>query len=96
MAAPFAQLQQRVNDADISHLSNRSFLINGSYVDGAFDNEFIDVGMVESQAPVFECREIDIGIVTQGMTVTSGDDAYKVRGIRPDGTGLVKLVLEKQ
>lgn len=96
MVAPFAQLQQRVNDAEISHLANKTFVINGNSVDGAFDNGFINVGIVESQAPVFECRESDIGIVTHGMVITSDAVSYKVRGVQPDGTGLIKLVLEKQ
>lgn len=96
MPAPFDELQQRVNNAQTNHLANKTFLINGSEVDGCFDNQFINVGMVESQAPVFECRESDIGIVTHGMVITSDAVSYKVRGVQPDGTGLTKLILEKQ
>ena len=96
MAAPFAQLQQRVNDAQIGHLANKTFVINGSSVDGVFGNEFISVGIVESQAPVFECRESDMGVVTHGMVITSDSVNYKIRGVQPDGTGMTKLILEKQ
>lgn len=96
MSTPFLQLQQRVNDAEISHLSDRTFIINGFSVDGTFDNEFVSVGMVESQAPVFQCRESDIGSVSHGMTVVSDSVNYKIRGLQPDGTGMIKLILEKQ
>ena len=61
MVAPFAQLQQRVNDAEISHLANKTFVINGNSVDGAFDNGFINVGMVESQSPTFEMQRVRYG-----------------------------------
>ena len=52
--------------------------------------------MVESQAPVFECRESDIGVVTNGMVISSGVMQYKVRGLQPNGAGMTKLILEKQ
>jgi len=96
MPTPFAILQQRINDAGISHLANHSFLINGNIVDGVFNNEYVTVGMVESQSPVFECRESDIGVVTNGMVISSGVMQYKVRGLQPNGSGMTKLILEKQ
>lgn len=70
--------------------------INGASVNGIFGNEFVQVDFVESQSPIFECDAAYVVGVAHGDTVTISSSTYKVRGIQPDGTGLVKLVLEAQ
>jgi len=70
--------------------------INGSTVNGILGNEFVQVDYVESKAPAFECAAADVVGVAHGDTVTISSDSYKVRGIQPDGTGLVKLIMELQ
>lgn len=70
--------------------------INGSTVNGILGNEFVQVDYVESQKPVFECAAADIPGIAHGDTVAVSSDTYKVRGIQPDGTGMVKLILELQ
>ena len=70
--------------------------INGLTVNGIFGNEFIQVDFVESKKPVFECAAADVVGIAHGDTVTISSDTYKVRGIQPDGTGMVKLILELQ
>lgn len=74
--------------------------IGGSPVTGIFDNETVIIdgfnGAVESTRPVFLCREVDVTTVVHGTAVVINAVNYKVRGIRPDGTGFVLLILELQ
>lgn len=74
--------------------------ILGGPVIGIFDNESVIVegytGAVESTRPIFLCREANVSAVTHGTAVTINAVSYLVRGIRPDGTGLVRLILEAQ
>lgn len=70
--------------------------ILGSSVSGILREEFIQVDFVESKRPVFECIAADVTGIVHGDTVVISSTTYKVRGIQPDGTGIVKLVLELQ
>jgi hypothetical protein len=70
--------------------------VNGSSVNGIFGDEFVLVDFVESKKPVFSCKLSDVSSVAHGDTAVTSSDTYKVRGIQPDGTGMVKLILERQ
>lgn len=96
MPTPFAALQDRVNDAVVAHLANKTFVIKGVDVDGSFDNEFVMVEFVETKKPVFTCKSADVVGVVHGDTVVSGSENYKIQGMQPDGKGMIKLILEKQ
>ena len=61
-------------------------------VTGIFSSEYVDIdegfAAVSGNNPVFECAEEDVADINY--------KEYRIKGIRPDGTGWVTLVLEKQ
>ena len=69
-------------------------------VNGVFENEFVGVETgagvpVEMTRPVFTCREADVPSIAHGDTVVIDSVSRKVRGIEPDGTGIVRLILKE-
>ena len=74
---------------------------SASSVSGVSDNNFLEgdplsyVGVVSAQ-PRFICATVDLpnGAVA-GDAITVDGTAYTVRVIRPEGTGVTTLVLEK-
>lgn len=67
-------------------------------VNGIFDREYIEPlgNIVEGTAPVFMCALADLPSVDHDDTLLIGATTYKVKGVEPDGTGVVLLRLEKQ
>ncbi len=51
---------------------------------------------VEGSAPIFTCALASLPTVKHGDTLVVAGVTYKVRGVEPDGTGVVVLRLEKQ
>lgn len=96
MPTPFALLQSRLNSAQIKHLSDKTLIVGGSEVSGIFNNDYVDPFNVESSAPMFYCKESDIGSVSHGTSVIDGAVNYIVVNPRPDGMGMIRLILEKQ
>jgi len=97
MPMPFAALQARVTVSIAEKLANETMTINAADVDGILTNEFVTVEFVESKKPVFICKSSDVvGIAHGDDAIASDSAAYKVRGIQPDGTGITKLILERQ
>ena len=73
---------------------------NAQSVNGIFDDGHIPVdagGEVrfESTAPTFLCAAADVPTVAHGQTIVINATTYTIRGVHPDGTGMVNLVLEK-
>lgn len=72
-----------------------------SVVSGIFDNDFIEVdtggnvGFALLQ-PRFLCRTANVSSVTEDATLVTGGVTYKVKVVKPDGTGMTELILEKQ
>lgn len=52
-------------------------------------------GVVEGRAPVALGIAAEMPAVAQGQALVAGGTAYTVRGVEPDGTGLVLLRLEE-
>lgn len=77
--------------------------VNGQAVKvkGIFDNDFIEVdtggnvGFALLQ-PRFLCKTSDVSAVAEDAKVVISDLTYKVKIVKPDGTGMTELVLEKQ
>ena len=69
-------------------------------VEGIFSAEYMDIdgGMsgVAGCRPRFECARAAIAGVDYDDFLEVNDRQYRIRGIRPDGTGWVVLVLEEQ
>lgn len=96
MATPFASLMTRLNDAQVTHLSDKTFSINGVNVDGLFSLNYVDPFNVETNSPAFTCKVSDVPEVTHDDYANEGVNIYKIRSIQPDGQGMVTLVLEVQ
>jgi hypothetical protein len=67
---------------------------------GLFDKEYVDIEVggipVSGYMPVFRCAESDVSGILKGATVVIDSVDYKVVIPKPDGTGVIDLVLEKQ
>lgn len=71
--------------------------LNGVAVNGIFDAEYSEPlgNLAEGRAPIFTCALSSIPSVTHGQTLVIGAASYTVRGVEPDGTGVVVLRLEE-
>lgn len=64
-----------------------------------FDNEYFESGYgagVEGSAPFALARSSDFPEVLQNDRLEIAAVTYRIRGVEPDGIGLVRLKLEKQ
>jgi hypothetical protein len=97
MAAPFAALEKRVNDAVIRHLANATAIIDGVAVDGVFNNQYAEFSnVIGGSHPTFQCRSADVLAVTKGTALTINSTHYQVASTpQPDGNGLTLLQLEE-
>lgn len=73
---------------------------NAVAVDGIFENDYVEdlagtIAGLESRVPAFICAEEDVDGVLQGDDFEVDGVAYRVAGVQPDGTGLVRLRLER-
>jgi len=86
-----------------SHGSSVTYTPDGgsaSTINGILNNEFelVDVGDtgVESTIPVLTVKSSDVSSIAQGDTFVIDSVTYKSVIIRPDGTGVTEIQLEKQ
>jgi len=68
-------------------------------ISGIFDNEFVESdGGLEAgigyTVTRFICQTTDVSGASFGDTITIDSVAYKIREIRPDGTGMSELIIE--
>lgn len=69
--------------------------IDGETVYVILDKEYIEVGGVNTFAPMVTCLTADIPNAAEGTTVITGGVTYYVIGRQDDGLGMTQLVLEK-
>ena len=98
MSNPFAAIEQSLNRASLGAVRNAVLAWGSLSARGVFGNEYTEIlGMANTQ-PTFRCMASDLAGMTTGQTVTVdyADTAtdYTVRAVEPDGTGLLRLVLE--
>jgi len=72
---------------------------DSSSISGIFDNEFVESdGGLEAgigyTVTRFICKTTDVSGASFGDTITIDSVAYKIREIRPDGTGMSELIIE--
>jgi len=86
-----------------AHGTSLSFTPDGgstSTINGIFNNEYelIDVGEngVESTVPILTVRSSDVPGLVQGDSFVIDSVTYKSVIVRPDGTGITEIQLEKQ
>lgn len=72
--------------------------LNGAAVNGILDKEYAEPlgNMAQAYAPTFMCAAADIPSVAHGQALIVAGVTYKVRGVEPDGVGVVLLRLEAQ
>lgn len=69
-------------------------LVGGNEVTGIFNNNYVDPFNVETMATMFFCKVSDVEHVKHEDIVIDGLKVYMVRGVQPDGNGMVRLILE--
>lgn len=69
--------------------------IGAGSVMGMFDDAYQDALGIGGSAPVFTCAASDVSSVTTGTALTIGGVGYTVASKQPDGTGIVRLVLQE-
>lgn len=63
-----------------------------------FDADYVEPlgNYVEGSGPVALAIATEVASVAQAQSLVIGATTYKVRGVEPDGTGMVLLRLEEQ
>jgi hypothetical protein len=76
---------------------NVAGILNGTFpLQGAYFGEYVSpYGVVEANASALVCNEDDIPYVEHGDRLVIGTKHYLVVNIQRDGTGVVRLVLNK-
>lgn len=69
--------------------------INDQEVNGIFSDEPIETNYVQTMATTFTFRSADVDTSVDDYVI-NGNDIYLIKNLIPDGTGLMKLILEKQ
>ena len=69
-------------------------LYNAANVIGIFEDRYVEVSGVESVKPTFTCSAAEVTGIAHGSTITINALVYTVKGVQPDGTGVVLLVLQ--
>lgn len=59
-----------------------------------FDRAGTSVGFVESTGPVAIAAESEAPGLVRGDTLDIGDERFRVKGLQPDGHGLITISLE--
>ncbi len=97
MPADFDRLEQRVNRAVVSRLSNAMAVIDAAMVPVVFDRLYLEAldGDAAGYAPVVLGKDADLVGVAYGTGLTVRGEAYTVTSVEPDGTGLTRLQLRK-
>jgi len=68
-------------------------------IKGIFDANYFEImgvdGGVESTQPGVVCRSGDVAGIGHGAAVVADGVSYTVVGVKPDGTGITELALER-
>ena len=91
----FAALLHRKNADVISHLATHTVSAEGGLgFRGIFLREYAESNGIEGMRPVVTCSARDACGVQHVDRLVVGRDLYRVIGLEPDGTGLVRIILE--
>jgi hypothetical protein len=102
MLAPFAAIEQRVNDATMRRLSNAQATATTKFgevitLPVIFDNAYADAlgGFAESSGPSALVQSALVQDLVHGSQIEISARTWAIVEIQPDGTGMTRLVLEK-
>jgi hypothetical protein len=77
----------------VSALWNGTTTVKG-ILQAPYADAFVEI--VEGSEPFFLCAAASVAGVKHGDTLVINAITYKVRGVQPDGTGVVSLRVEEQ
>lgn len=70
--------------------------IDGIYEAPYFQDELTgETAGIESTQPIFRCQAADVATAAHGQTLRFNGTTYEIVNVRPDGTGVVDLVLRE-
>lgn len=69
--------------------------VNDQEVNGIFSDDPVETNFVQTIATTFTYRSADVDTSVDDYVI-NGNDIYLIKNLIPDGTGLMKLILEKQ
>jgi hypothetical protein len=65
-------------------------------INGIMGKAYVNLNDVESSLPAFSCASADVPNVAHDDTLEISGIDYLIKIVKPDGTGVVVLVLEEQ
>jgi Phage Head-Tail Attachment len=89
----FFHLTDHAIDAEWTPSGGSAATIAGIFNDEYFEDVGGPVG-VEGSQPVFVCAAASVPGVDQGDAIVIDSKTYSIINVRPDGTGIVDLILE--
>lgn len=97
--APFAEVEALVNQGVFGHLSDAVVSIGGGEPFAAiFDNDYAQGGVgvlgMAAAGPVLTAPAQHVPHEPVGLPVVVGGQGYTIAAARPDGAGVILLVLE--
>jgi len=102
MLAPFAAIEQRVNDATMRRLSNAVATATTKFgevltLPVIFDNGYESAlnGFAESSGPSALAQSALVQDLAHGSLIEISARTWAIVEIQPDGTGMTRLLLEK-
>jgi len=93
-----SSIESRLNESIVRHMANADCDIPGGPTRGIFRRESVDVlggiGMVE-QTDTLRVVDFPGSSALIGVDIGIDELAWHVADIRPDSSGMIKLILEK-
>jgi hypothetical protein len=96
----FDLIESRINAAAKAKFANAVALIDGLSINGVFDDEYdVSLDFAEGNVPVFTCLASEVAGLVRGVeievTYHGVTKRYAVGVLRPDGSGMLDIVLEE-
>jgi hypothetical protein len=99
MGTPFAAIETALNSGALAALANATLTWGGHRADGLFVANPSDPLGIGNSRPEFRCMATALPDIAQAASISldyqGTATAYSVRVVEPDGSGMLRLVLEK-
>lgn len=97
MTNPAAAIEAATALSAVAAFANCTATLNAVATDGIFDNGSDGAlsGMLLGTNPTFTCSSTSASSASRGQTLVVNGVSYTVREVKPDGTGITLLELEK-
>lgn len=96
----FSAIESRLNAAVLARFANcTTTLDGGAEFGGIFDAAYIEPLGMSGASPALECASADVSTAEHGsavvVTYRSVSTNYTVGSVKPDGTGMTRLLLQE-